>query len=103
MKKLKMDLNGIGELLNKEQMKMVTGGQILYDLYVSCEFTYLDYPANVNYPPYDKGYVIWGSSEVPNCHDFCWGKFDDGPYGEARSEGTGCQTDVRNTYEWNWP
>ena len=36
MKKLKLDLNGIGELLSKEQMKMVTGGDGYTVNYVGC-------------------------------------------------------------------
>lgn len=38
MKKLKMDLNGIGELLSKEQMKMVTGGDGYVADYISCTY-----------------------------------------------------------------
>ena len=39
MKKLKMDLNGIGELLSKEQMKMVTGGDSYSAGYVTCTYS----------------------------------------------------------------
>ncbi len=40
MKKLKLDLDGIGELLSKEQMKMVTGGDSYSYGMVTCHFKF---------------------------------------------------------------
>ena len=66
MKKLKMDLNGIGELLSKEQMKMVTGGDG-YSNYITCYYSH--YILN----PQDIQFVAFGYPGVDEayCDSFC--------------------------------
>jgi hypothetical protein len=73
MKKLKMDLNGIGELLSKEQMKMVTGGND-YDFatYIQCNWL-VTYDDSVSH--YDNYGLVRGNwnQQIPygNCQIWC--------------------------------
>ena len=82
MKKLKMDLSGIGELLSKEQMKMVTGGDGYVVNYVGCQW-------NVDEKDdYGPGYFNRNTStgewyaEVPghNCTSWCLSNVPTGPH-----------------------
>lgn len=74
-----MDLNGIGELLSKEQMKMVTGGDGYIAGYVSCSYTWKDLETgvilsqNVEHYDVDLGGVL-------DCRNFCQNNAPDGAY-----------------------
>ena len=64
-----MDLNGIGELLSKEQMKMVTGGEG-YSNYISCYYFHTIYAIN------NTDFVHFGYDRVDesSCDSFCEAK-----------------------------
>ena len=66
MKKLKMDLDGIGELLSKEQMKMVTGGED-YANYVTCYYFHTIYGTNTT----DFEHFNYYPVNEPYCDSFC--------------------------------
>jgi len=61
-----MDLNGIGELLSKEQMKMVTGGDG-YSNYITCYYNHTIYATN------QTEFLHFGHNFVneSSCDTFC--------------------------------
>ena len=70
MKKLKLDLNDIGELLSKEQMKMVTGGTE-YATYVQCNWEADEYRNGTYYGRYPLVRGAFDMDMSNGCQNYC--------------------------------
>ena len=68
MKKLKLDLNGIGELLSKEQMKMVTGGDSYSAGYLTCNYTITTWGGVISKT---EGHYNVDLGDLYSCSGFC--------------------------------
>lgn len=86
-----MDLDGIGELLSKEQMKMVTGGDD-YNLYIRCVMDRYNHASGQH-----EGSEIWGyyhTSYSTECGWFCSMQGASHAYIEWRGNPEGCDTSI---------